>query len=199
MKHIQAITITLAFFCFQINGASRKESRNHEPSSSWSMSFDSSTSTHQPEYHILQGSSALHREALSAFQHEEYQHARSCFSLALKASPNSEDIILNYALFSMVAPWSEGQSLNRANGLLKQVKQRRKNHRLSLAEGTMLWLQGKHDEAIGHLRLVKHPYFTRPATELLNHIQKGAKLAYPRWSKSLLRARLDPREKRESR
>ncbi len=198
MNHIKNITLISALFCSQIVGASRKASRHQEATPSWSMSFEEPKQTHHPEYHILQGSGALHREALSAFQNEEYQHSRSCFSLALKASPNSTDILLNYALFSMIAPWSEGQSLNRAAGLLKQVKQK-DNPRLSLAQGTLLWLQGKHEEAIAHLNLVEHPYFDRPAIELLNHIKKGSTLTYPSWSKSLLRARLDPREKRESR
>ena len=198
MNHLQNIALISVLLCSQISGANRRESRRQEPSTSWSMSFDKPKQNHHPQYHVLQGSSALHREALSAFQNEDYQHSRSCFSLALKASPNSTDILLNYALFSMIAPWSEGQSLNRAAGLLKQVKQKH-NPRLSLAQGTLLWLQGKHEEAAAHLALVEHPYYNKPAIELLNHIKKGSTLTYPSWSKSLLRARLDPREKRDSR
>jgi tetratricopeptide (TPR) repeat protein len=181
--------------------ASRRDDRNKEVVSESAIQFNVTPPPEKPEYHILQDSLTLHREALQSFQLSEYQHARTCFSLGLKASPNASDLILNYALFSMVVPWTEGQSLKRAEGLLSQIKKDniRKTARYHLARGILLWLKGESDSAITILKKVEHPYFTKVTQDLILHLNAGGELVNPFWAKKLLPERLDPRSKREKR
>jgi hypothetical protein len=157
----------------------------------------------EPQYDALQASQSLHREALKAFHDAHYDHARSCFSLALKASPRSEDIILNYTLFSMVVPWLEGQSLSRAEGLLQQLtsSKSRLDPRYSLAQSILAWLKNDSPKALELLE--KYPkdivYFSNVSQDLQKHLLAGGELVNTFWARKLLPMRTPPRVKRVGR
>lgn len=152
------------------------------------------------KYHPEQASQSLHRQALKAFNLGDYEDARSCFSLAVKVSPRSEDIKLNYLLFSMVVPWIDGQSLSRAEGLFKQIQSPRalKDPRFFMAQALFKWLKNDREQALQILNdfPTGNPYYSELAAKLKIHLEAGGELVNDYWAKKLLRPLIPPREKR---
>lgn len=152
------------------------------------------------KYHPEQASQSLHRQALKAFNLGDYEDARSCFSLAVKVSPRSENIKLNYLLFSMVVPWMDGQSLSRAEGLFKQLQSPRalKDPRYSMAQALYKWYKNDREQALKILEDFPKDshYYSGLAAQLKIHLETGGELVSDEWAKKLLRPLIPPREKR---
>lgn len=75
------------------------------------------------EYDVLKKSRELQRQALLAFENQQYDDCESCFSLAFKASPNSKDIIVEYIFSSLLAPVvSPAYSVKRAKQLMVHLE-----------------------------------------------------------------------------
>jgi hypothetical protein len=193
------ILLTLGNIC--LLEAGRRSDPGSSPNKAAIIYFSQKEKPVEIQYDVLQPSMGLHREALLAFHHGKHEHARACFSLGLKASPRSSDLILNYSLFSMVVPWMDGQSLVRAQGLLKLIKREKelKDPRYILAQNLMNWLESPDKINLPQLEAIRHPYYKKIASELKEHVLSGADLIDPNWAKRLLPIRFAPREKRERR
>ena len=195
------ICITLTVGQYFPLEAGRRNPTEAAPSNAAIIYFSQEEKPVSVEYDVLQPSVGLHREALMAFHHEKYEHARACFSLGLKASPRSADLILNYALFSMVVPWMDGQSLTRAEGLLQLIEKEKdlQDPRYIIAKTLMGWLTSPQNANVQDLEAIDHPYFMKIASALKQQILSGQDIIDANWSKHLLPIRYAPREKRERR
>jgi hypothetical protein len=212
IKHLKSIipshTVKLSLFSalaltlsFNLAHAGRRARLKEDQPSPATIYFKEKHVDHSIEYDVLQPSRGLHREALKAFHFGEYAHARTCFSLALKSSPRSEDLILNYSLFSLVVPWMEGRSLSRAKGLLDLIQTPRgmNDPRYIIAKETIALNSDDLEINLGALREIKHPYYKKIATDMVSILENGGDVMHSDWSKKLLPIRFAPREKRERR
>jgi hypothetical protein len=201
IKPFSFFLIPLALVSLSTLEAGRRHNPESSPNKAAIIYFSQKEKPVEIQYDVLQPSMGLHREALLAFHHGKYEHARACFSLGLKASPRSSDLILNYSLFSMVVPWMHGQSLVRAQGLLKLIKKQKdlKDPRYILAQHLMNWLEFPDQINLPQLEVIRHPYYKKVASDLKEHVLSGADLIDPNWAKRLLPIRFAPREKRERR
>ena len=196
------LSLALLIFCYSYSLLAQRRG-NVEEESDLVIEINPVVVREKAEYHPEQASQSLHRQALKAFQLGDYEDARSCFSLAVKSGPKSDDIKLDYLLFSMVVPWMDGQSLSRAEGLFKQLDSPRalKDPRYTMAQALLKWLQ---NDRAGALKILDsfptdHPYFSPLAGKLKLHLQSGGELVNDFWAKKLLRPLATPQEKRKQR
>jgi len=143
----------------------------------------------------------LHRQGLLAFHQKRYNEALQCFGLALEHNPRSIDLSLDYALFCLLIPDSEGRNLTLAKNLLEQIArpEARKDPRFYLTQAILSWLEGQDQQAMFNLsHLKKTPY--EPVSDLFElHLQLGARTINPLWAERVIPIRLSPMEKREIR
>lgn len=184
---------------FSVEAGRRNPSPSENPAAI--IYFKEKNNTKPIAYDVLQASRSLHREALYAFHQGQYEHARTCFSLALKASPKSEDLMLNYALFSMVVPWMEGRSLTRAQGLIEQVQSPRfqNDPRYALSQEIYHWLSQKEPVNTQRLQNIRHPYYGKVSKGFLQHLQNRGELVPLALAKKCLPLRTASRDKRSRR
>ncbi len=153
------------------------------------------------EYTVLSKTKDLQRQGQLAFKNQQYTDAESCYSLAMKASPKSRDLLIEYVFCSLLSPvLSSAYSLRRAEMLLVHLESL-KPERISrywIAKALYSRAEGDLVKALESLERSQQIKRTSVATSLIEAFRMNKSLDISLMDK-LLPVKLAPREKRSNR
>mgnify|MGYP006429996991 CR=1 FL=1 len=195
----------ILIFSFLLTSAllasSRREARKVETAGPAVIEFPEPSSQNKLDKNALRSYRHLHRQGLRAFHQKEYQEGLQCFGLALQANPRSGDLILDYALFSLLTPGTEGRNLTLSKNLLRQLKKAHllKDPRFHLSQAILNWLEGQDEQAKFNLNHLKSTIYDEARALFEVHIKLEARAINSKWAEMVIPIRLSPIEKRKKR
>lgn len=186
---------------FSLEASSRRESRNSDEQGFAVIEFPEVQPKATLEKNALRNYRHLHRQGLKAFHQKKYQEGLQCFGLALKNNARSGDLKLDYALFSLVIPNSEGRNVTLAKNLLEQIESEQdlQDPRYFLSRAIINWLEGQDEQAKFNLSHIKSTPYEEVSRLFQLHVALKSRVINPRWAELVIPMRLSPLEKRKKR